>query len=200
MKKSFIFFFDLETTGVNQAIHGIHQISGCVVDDGQMKIVERFDFRVKPFGDDAIDQQALDVAGVTIADFSSDKYEDPGVVHRKITNMVGKYIDKFDRNQKMFLAGYNNASFDNGLFRKFFEKNGDKYFGSLFWSNSIDVMVMATAFLMNQRREMVNFKLSTVAEFMGIEVDESKLHDAQFDIELTMAIYCKVANIKPGYQ
>jgi DNA polymerase-3 subunit epsilon len=36
---------------------------------------------------------------------------------------------------------------------------------------------------------MANFQLKTVAAFLGIEVDESRLHDAEYDIDLTMQIY-----------
>lgn len=41
-----IVFFDLETTGTNPGKHGIHQISGEIVIDGQT--VEQFDFKVRP--------------------------------------------------------------------------------------------------------------------------------------------------------
>lgn len=52
-------------------------------------------------------------------------------------------------------------------------QNGDKYFGSWFWSNSIDVMVLATPYLAAKRTEMENFKQGTVAKALGIQVDDS---------------------------
>ena len=39
--------------------------------------------------------------------------------------------------------------------------------------------------------EMENFKLMTVARFLGIEVDESQLHDALYDVKLTKEIYIR---------
>ena len=36
---------------------------------------------------------------------------------------------------------------------------------------------------------MLNFKLSTVAQTVGIEIDEARLHEANYDIELTRAVY-----------
>ena len=36
---------------------------------------------------------------------------------------------------------------------------------------------------------MENFKLSTVAKALGVPVDETKLHDASYDIFLTKAIF-----------
>ena len=71
-------------------------------------------------------------------------------------------------------------------------QNGDKYFGSWFWSNPIDVMVLATPFLVDQRNQMPNFKQGTVAKTLGIQVDDNKLHDAMYDIEICKSIYDKV--------
>lgn len=39
-----------------------------------------------------------------------------------------------------------------------------------------------------------NFKLATVSKALGIEVDDSKLHDAEYDILLTRQIYNLVTN------
>lgn len=50
-------------------------------------------------------------------------------------------------------------------------------------------MVMAGFHLAEQRPDMPDFKLATVAQFMGIEVDETKLHDATYDLILTRGIF-----------
>lgn len=41
---------------------------------------------------------------------------------------------------------------------------------------------------------MKDFKLATVAAFLGIEIDQSKLHDASYDLMLTYEIY-KLINV-----
>lgn len=180
-----ILFFDLETTGTNPGKNGIHQISGEIIIDGESK--ERFDFKVRPNPAAQIEQKALDVAGVTKEQI--EQYQDMGEVYRLFVAMLGKYVEKFDKKDKFFLAGYNNAPFDNNFLRGFFLQNGDSFFGSWFWSNSIDVMVLATVHLLDKRVQMENFKLSTVAKQLGIEVSEESLHDAYYDIYLTRAIY-----------
>lgn len=180
-----LLFFDLETTGVNPAKNGIHQISGMIEIDGVEK--ERFDFHVQPNPKAIIEEQALSVAGVTREQVLD--YPPMGEVHKELVAMLGKYVDKFDKKDKFFLVGYNNASFDNQFLRGFFLQNGDNYFGSWFWSNSIDVMVLASQHLATRRHEMENFKLATVAKFMGINVDDEALHDAYYDIYLTREIY-----------
>lgn len=180
-----LFFYDLETTGINPGKNGIHQISGEIVIDG--KTMERFDFKVRPNPKCVIEDEALKVAGVTKEQVLS--YPSMQEVYGKIIGMLSKYVDKFNRSDKFFLVGYNNAAFDNQFFRGFFLQNGDQYFGSWFWSNTIDVMVLASVHLLDKRSEMENFKLATVAKFLGIEVDESKLHDAGYDIYLTKTIF-----------
>ena len=183
-----ILFYDIETTGTRFWKNGIHQLSGAVVIDGEIK--ETFDFRVRPNPNAIIEQEALDVAGVTKEQIM--QYEPMDVVYKKFVELLGKYVDKFKRNDKFYLAGYNNAPFDNQFLRAWFVQNNDKFFGSWFWSNSIDVMVMATQYLIDKRPEMENFKLSTVAKYCGIDVEADSLHDALYDITLTMKIYDKV--------
>lgn len=178
-------FFDLETTGTNPGKHGIHQISGQIVIDGVVK--ESFDFHVQPNPKALIEEEALKVGGVTREQILA--YPPMQQVYQEFVDMLGKYVDKFNKKDKFFLVGYNNAAFDNQFLRGFFLQNGDVYFGSWFWSNSIDVMVLASAYLATRRHEMENFKLSTVAKTLGIVVNDDSLHDAMYDIELTKAVF-----------
>lgn len=178
-------FFDLETTGTNSGKHGIHQISGQIVIDGVVK--ESFDFHVQPNPKALIEEEALKVGGVTREQILA--YPPMQQVYQEFVAMLGKYVDKFNKKDKFFLVGYNNAAFDNQFLRGFFLQNGDVYFGSWFWSNSIDVMVLASAYLATRRPEMENFKLSTVAKTLGIVVNDDSLHDAMYDIELTKAVF-----------
>lgn len=187
-----ILFFDLETTGLSEFRHGIHQLSGEIVIDGEVK--ETFNFNVKPHDKAEIEQTALDVAGVTRDQILA--YPPMAEVYNQFTSLLSKYVDKYNKQDKFFLAGYNNAHFDNQFLKKWFDHNGDKYFGSWFWSNSIDVMVLATPFLAAQRPHMENFKQSTVAKALGIQVDDTRLHDAEYDIQICKAIFDIVSPTK----
>lgn len=180
-----LFFFDLETTGVKHWRNGIHQISGKVVINGETK--ESFNFKVQPYKDAVIEDEALKIAGVTREDLLT--YEPMSKVYYKILEILGRYVNKFDKTDKFYLVGFNNASFDNNFFRAFFVQMHDNFFGSWFWSDSHDVMIMASIYLQKERAQMENFKLSTVAKQFGIEVNEDSLHDAMYDIELTEKIY-----------
>lgn len=189
-----LLFFDLETTGTNPAKNGIHQISGMIEIDGVVK--EEFDYHVQPNPRAIIEDAALAVGGVTREQVMS--YKPMNIIYDQFVKMLSKYVDKYDTKDKFFLVGYNNAAFDNQFLRGFFLQNGDKYFGSWFWANSIDVMVMATVALAARRAAMENFKLSTVAAAMGIEVKTDELHNAMYDIYLTRGIYAKIMSSLPG--
>lgn len=180
-----LFFFDLETTGTNPGKHGIHQISGQIVIDGIVK--ESFDFHVQPNPKAIIEDEALAVAGVTREQIA--QYPPMATVYAQLIAMLSKYVDKFNKKDKLFLVGYNNAAFDNQFLRGFFLQNADKYFGSWFWANTLDVMVLATNYLLDIRPDMDNFKLSTVAATLGVQVDGDSLHNALYDIELTKAVF-----------
>lgn len=192
-----LFFFDLETTGVKFWKNGIHQIAGAIRIDGEVK--ERFDFKVKPFERAEIEEEALKVASVTKEQVLN--YPSMEIVFAQISATLANYVDKFSKTDKFHLVGYNNAAFDNPFFRAFFVQNATtekerqygNYFGSWFWSDSLDVMVLASNKLKSERHKMVDFKQSTVAKYLGIQVDESRLHDAQYDIDICMQIFDKVS-------
>lgn len=187
-----IIYFDLETTGVMHWKNGIHQISGIIEIDGN--IVEEFDFNVQPNPAAIIDDKALEIGGVTKEQVMA--YPPMGHIYGNLLILLSKYVDKFNKNDKFFLVGYNNASFDNQFLRAFFVQNNDNYFGSWFWSSSMDVMVLASEFLKHRRAEMLDFKLKTVARKIGIEVKEESLHNATYDIMLTREIYKHITDGK----
>lgn len=149
-------------------------------------------FDMKPHPKAIVEKEALEVSGKNLQDLASDSHIPFTSAFRQVNEFLDERVDKYDKQDKMFLVGYNNASFDNPFFRAFFKQNNHKYFGSYFYPNPLDVYVLATEKLKEVRHEMENFKLHTVAKELGIEVDESKLHDAEYDLNLTWKIYKKV--------
>lgn len=178
-------YIDVETTGLTEK-HGLIQLSGIIVINDEVK--EEFDFKVRPFRGEYLNNQAAEVTGITREDLEKPPYEDPTIVHGKFISVLEKYVNKYDKTDKFFFIGYNSA-FDMQMLRIFFEKNHDLYIGSWFFFPHIDVMTIACAALMERRPDMVNFKLSTVARELGLKVDEDKLHDAMEDIYLTREIH-----------
>lgn len=183
-----LLFFDTETTGLRYWKDGIHQISGYIDIDGEIK--EKFDFKVQPNPKAEISDEALAIAKVTREQIAN--YPPMKDIHSEFIKMLGKYVKKNDKTDKFYLAGFNNSSFDNPMLRAWFKQNGDTSFGDWFWSNCFDVFVMATPYILSQRPKMTSCNLFNVAKALDIEVNEKKLHDALYDIEITRAIFYKL--------
>lgn len=179
-----IIFYDLETTGLDPKVNGIHQLSGMMVVNRE--VVHEFDFKFRPYG--VVDPQALAVSSLTEEEVMGRELTHQDVF-RKFSEMLAGGCNKYDKRDKYHLCGYNNRGFDDNFLREFWNVNGDRYFGSNFWSDSIDVMVLASLLLAKKRHAMENFKLMTVAKELGLEVDDSQLHDGLYDVKLTRQVF-----------
>ena len=183
-----LLYLDLETTGLYPWKNAVVQISGEVEIDGETK--EKFNLLVCPFAGQIIEDSALKVNGRTREEIKT--FDSPLTAFNTFKNILEKYINKWSKTDKFFMVGYNSHSFDSEFLRAFFKRNGEKYYGSYFWSAGHDVMLLAAYKLAEERHKMKDFKLLTVARQLGIEVDESRLHDAEYDIEITKAMYKEV--------
>jgi len=199
-----LIFIDVETTGVNPECNGLTQISGCVQVDND--IMESFDYFVRPFPQDVIESTALEVTGIDRRQFLPPEhpehlavpgqlFEDPKEIYVRMHSLFKKYVDQYDKSDKFQFVGYNAHSFDMPFMRRFWEKNNDRFFGSWFWYPCLDVMLVWAQILQPVRHELSNFKLATVAKYSGIDVDESRLHDSQYDIELTRELWLSACKI-----
>ena len=124
--------------------------------------VEEFDIKLQPHPRAKIEQEALDVGGVTEDQIMMYQTMEAGKL--QLTRILNRHVDRYDKNDKFHLIGYNSAGFDDKFFRTFFELCGDNYFGSWFWAGSLDVMVLAAQALRKERHLMENFKLQTVGQ------------------------------------
>ena len=181
-------FLDLETTGIHPGVNAIHQISGQIVIDGETK--ETFNLKLRPFEGAVIEDEALKIGGLSKEDIMA--YPDQAEVFRQFIAMMAKYVNRYNKTDKFHLVGYNIAKFDAEFLRAFFKQNDDMFYGSWFWADTLDVMVLASAELAEQRSSMPNFQQGTVAKRMGIVIEEEKLHDALYDIVVCRTIYDKV--------
>lgn len=176
-------FIDVETTGLDTKYNGVWQIAMKVYSGLHEGV---FEFRCMPARSVEIEQKALDVSGMKKEDLT--KFEPEPDMFNDFRKTLERFVDKYDRFDKFHFIGYN-ARFDMDFLWALFKRNHDKFFGSYFWFPPIDVMNMAAYDFMSIRSKFKDFKLCTVAEFLKIEIEESRLHDATYDIELTEKIY-----------
>ena len=176
-------FVDTETTSVNRLTCGLWQIGG-IIQAG--KRVEEFQFECDIFREDDVSQEALDLHGLTMEMLSAKP--DPIQVNGQFQELLGKYVDKYDRFDKFFFINFG-AEFDSEVIRQWFEKCGDDFYGSWFWHPPIDLMPLAMHYLMKKRSDMRNFKLHSVLEALNIPFETDKLHGALYDGKAAMELY-----------
>ena len=181
-------WIDTETTGLDAKRHGIVQVAGIIESCGAENI--SFNYMVQPFPEDEVEDKALEVSRITRDRLQT--FASPRDVHADLIKIFSGVVDRFDKHSKMLFAGYN-AGFDMDFMRAFFTKSGDKFFGSWFWWPPIDVAILAGDALRDERHKIPNFKLGTVAEYLGI-LPKGDLHDAYTDIILTRDVYMTLVN------
>lgn len=182
-------FLDLETTGVDYMRNGIYQIGGIIRYDG---VFEEFEFNSDIFSDDEINPEAFDQKNTNIKPEDLRNYPDPYETYLKLRGLLLQHIDKFNKKDKFFFINVG-AEFDSKFLRRWFESNGDDFYGSYFWHPPIEVQSLAMEYLKNERAEMPNFKLSSICKQLKINVDENKTHTALYDALLAMQVYDIVA-------
>lgn len=176
-------WIDTETTGLNPSRNFLWQIAMLIVIDNE--VVEQRDFKVRPPKGTMLNKTALEIGGITPIDLEGFPHHTN--VYDEIIDIFGKYVDKFDKEDKFTMHGYN-VHFDVGFMRAFFAANQDKYYGSWIWSNNVDVMTIASQYLKDERHKLKNFKLATVAEYLNAGI-QGDIHDAMNDILITREIY-----------
>jgi len=179
MKKAF--YVDVETTGLHPWRNDIIQLACIIEINGE--VVEEFTSRMQPFDYGAINEKALQVTGTRMEDLK--EYPDPKIVYTQLVDVLGKYVNKFEKGDKFTPIAYN-GKFDCEFLNGFFKKNDDRYYGS--WFNWRIVDPLAYLYIMDfQRRiDLPNYKLSTVCQHFGIPI---QAHDALSDIRATKKLW-----------
>lgn len=177
-------YIDCETTGLLPETHGLCQIAGIVVIDGAE--TEEFNFHVQPIKGKMVSAEALKKNRMTTDMLRG--FPDPQKVFDDLIALFDKYVEKYNKFDKFNFIAYN-SPFDSGFVRAFLTELGDKYtYGCYFHAPDLCIMRYAGMKLRADRSELINFKLETVAKFLGIEIIESEMHDALTDIRVTMEI------------
>lgn len=183
MKK--FLFVDTETTGLDSKINGIHQVAGILVIEGE--VVEKFDLKFRPKEEEKIDRMALEVSSLTekeVIERDLSSFE----AYYKFNKKMTKHIDKYDREDKAIIAGYN-CPFDAQFLNDWYAKHGNKYFFGLFHGGAyLDGLSLAVQLEIKEGKRLFrpNRKLDTVAKTLGVKLDNA--HDALADINATREV------------
>ena len=189
MKKLFL---NVETTGQDPTKHSIHQITGIIEIEGL--IDKEFNFFTRPHPKSAYEESALKYCGKTQKELEA--YRISGSAYKALTKILMEYVDIYNPKDKIFIVGYNNRSFADVFFRIWFTHNNSQFFGSYFWPDSLDTLVLASQYLLERRSKMPSFQLQRVAKEIGLEVDDSKIKDPEYKVNLIRDIYRIVTNLE----
>lgn len=173
--------FDTETTGLYPNTNGLVQLAGVIeIND---KEVEEFDFKLKPFPDDIIDEESLKIHGHTKEEIMG--WDDPISIHEQLVEILDKYVDRYDPEDKYYPCGYNTA-FDISFLINYFKKCNNQFIGSwLKLKAQIDPLPILRMLDFMGQVDLSDYKLETVADALGIPI---KAHDALSDIKATIEI------------
>lgn len=193
-----ICWLDLETSGINPKENGILEIGAIMEIDG--KEVSTFQTYIRPDSRCVIDPGALEVNGLTLDEIQS--YPSESEAKRLFTDWLGQFIDKFNKNDKALIGGFN-VHFDIDFLMAFWNRAGDKYLGSWFYWHAVDLRSFSAFYLRNHWNQMPNGKLQTVVKaILGEEAYEELMegkvaHSALTDIRGTREAFYTLINRKP---
>lgn len=185
-----IIFIDTETGGVNAEKSALIQLSGIIEIDGAEK--EKFNFYIKPFENSEVNEKALEVQGRTLEELGTEKYIDESIIYKKFLEILDKYINKYDKNDKFIVAGYN-VKFDIDILKALFERNNNKFLFSYFNSSMLDPLYSVRLLqVAGMLPVLENNKLETWCKYFNIEL---KAHDSLQDITATKKLIEKLIEL-----
>lgn len=183
LKDQKLFFYDTETTGTNAKLHSMVQLAGIVEINGN--VVEEIDLRFKPHEGREITEEALEVTQKTVEDLMA--YPDARLGLAELKAILGKYVNKFDKNDKFVPVGYN-IGFDTDFLIESFRAIEDKYgIGSYLFHAPIDIRSYVGEMIARRKFRARNYKLGTVCYYREVELCNA--HDALADIRATRELY-----------
>ena len=180
-------FIDCETTGKNPQKHGIIQLAAIVDIDGEIK-EELNLFCVPPVGK-KYDPKAAEKVPFTKKEIES--FPQESELYNRFLETLNKYIDKFDKNDKLLVVGQN-VQFDIRFINELFFRRNNRFLFSYLTGPFLDTLSIA-AFLRDLGLlKSENLRLETVCNELGIRF---KPHDAIEDVRATRNLYMKLVKI-----
>ena len=187
-----VFYFDCETTGLYPRENAIIQLAYIVEINGDVK--EEGNLLIQPDEKATIDTGALQVNKRTREEIFKAPFLPPREAYNQLMNVLDKYIDRYDKKDKFYPAGYN-VTFDCNFLSEFMQRQGNPYFGAYFNGRTLDPRVLI-AFMdytgIIRGDLLLNHKLTSVCEFF--EIKNEAAHDALSDIRATRQLMQKTWN------
>ena len=174
-------WIDGETTGLDSLQNDLLTFSVIIEIDGEIK--ETLNLEMQPFNYQSITDEALRINGMSVDQIK--KFPPPHEAHKKLVTLFSKYVDRYDKTDKLIPAGYN-VPFDVDFLFKLFQKCGDPYCGSYIDYHKLDIASLVLFFKIKGLIDIEGYKLVDVCKALNIELDA---HKAEDDIIATRKIF-----------
>jgi DNA polymerase III epsilon subunit-like protein len=180
------FICDTETTGLTSECH-IIQFSAIYLENNIRK--DEINIYMKPGENAAIYREALRATHTTYKDlFTNKKRISQFEGYNKVIDFLDDKVNRYKKEDKVLFIAYN-AKFDEDRIREWFVRMDNQYFNAYFHWPVLSVDQLLAWFTLDTRDKLDNFKLITVAKGLGINIEEEKLHDSEYDCFITEQIY-----------
>jgi len=184
-----IMWLDTETTGTKPWIHDIIQMAGIVEIDGRE--VEQFEFKCQPHDLGTVEEGAIKTHGISIEEMAD--YPKPSKVWNQFCRLLDSHIDKYNKEDKFIMAGYN-VGFDFDMLQNWWRKCEQSYFGSYFQYKQFDLYPLVFLFDHKYKWGMSRHTLVDICDLLNIGIDA---HDALADIRATKDVYERLCDMLP---
>lgn len=175
MRKHNLAFVDIETTGINVIEHEIIEI-GCVITTPRLKVIEKFELKIKPKHIENANPTALKI----------NHYDPKNWVSALTLQNAIKILSK--KSENCIMVGQN-VSFDSGFLEYAFAKTKIK--NSMHY-HKLDTISIAWAKL-NKKKNITHFSLREMCLYFGIE--NKNPHSALSDAYATYELYKKLMKL-----
>ena len=188
-----VLWLDTETTGLDPAANRITEVAARyenydAVGAGAVRDFHRYVCHEQYPADYMAPGGAGELTGLT-PEILAERGVPERVAYGDLQAFLNQCVDRFNKRDKMVLAGYC-VHFDDGFLRALFERYDNKYYGSYFWKKSLDVAsIVMHAVLRKRIPPLDDYKLKTVCNHLGVENDA---HGAVSDALATRAVYHKL--------
>lgn len=179
--KKKLVWIDSETTGLDSLQNDILTLSIIIEING--RIEDKLNLEMQPFNYQSITDEALKINGMSVEQIK--KFPQPHEAHKKIVTLFEKYVNRYDKNDKLTPCGYN-IGFDVDFLFKLFQKCGDPYCGSYLDYHKLDVASLVLFFKIRGLIDIEGYKLVDVCKALNIELNA---HKAEDDIIATRKVF-----------
>lgn len=187
-----ILTLDTLTTGMNTencGRYGIYRIGGIFSEDGRE--TRRFELRMRPFREARISDQSLYIGNEDRSTLL--RYPDEEAAMEDFRRLLDKAVNVRNPQDKLYISGFNVASFDIPFLKEWFRRTGHDDFRNYFFLQPLDLSCLSTFALLRERATLKDFFLETVAEKMGLDVVPEERFNCMTNAALCLdllRVYC----------